>query len=258
MDNYQVARRARIGVVIPSTNTGVEYDLQKFRFEGVSWHVSRFWIELSDWAGEVASSGDHVDTVFERFLHIMRGEIPLALRNALSAEVTHIMLGMSSETYWGGLQGSEQFERGIREHIGDLGLTVGNEAMSRALECFGAKNLSVITPHPPIGDINVRQYFEEVGFRVKKVKGMNRPSATAIAQTPIADVLQAVREVDGEDVDAIVQFGTNLSTLDLFPTLEHQLQKPLIPVNAANLWHALRACGIQDQVIGHGRLLEEF
>ncbi len=258
MNNYQVAKRARIGVVIPSTNTGVEYDLQKFHFEGVTWHASRFWIELSDWAGEVESSGEHVDTVFERFLDIMRGEIPLALRNALSADVTHIMLGMSSETYWGGVEGSQMFEQSIREHIGEVGLTVGNEAASRALECFGAKTLSVVSPHPPIGEVNVRRYFDEVGFEVKKVKGMNRPTATAIAQTPISDVLQAVREVDGDDVDAIVQFGTNLSTLDLFPTLEHQLQKPLIPVNVANLWHALRACGIGDQVVGHGRLLEEF
>lgn len=258
MDNYQIARRARIGVVIPSTNTGVEYDLQKFHFEGVSWHPSRFWIELRNWSDEAESSGDDADSVFERFLDIMRGEIPLALRNVMSAEVTHIMLGMSSETYWGGVEGSRIFERQIREHIGDMGLTVGNEATSHALACFGAKRLSVITPHPPIGDIEVRRYFEEVGFDVKKVKGLNCSSATAIAKTPITEVLDAVREVDGDDVDAIVQFGTNLSTLDVFPTLEHQLEKPLIPVNVANIWHSLRACGIEDSVIGRGRLLEEF
>jgi maleate isomerase len=104
----------------------------------------------------------------------------------------------------------------------------------------------------------VRQYFEEIGFTVKHVRGLNRPSATAIAETTIQDVLQAVREVDGDDVDAIIQCGTNLSTLDLFPTLEHLLQKPLIPINVATIWHALRACGIDDRITGKGRLLEEF
>ena len=93
---------------------------------------------------------------------------------------------------------------------------------------------------------------------MKAVKGLDRPSATAIAETSIQDVLDAVREVDGDDVDAIVQCGTNLSTVDLFPTLEHQLQKPLIPINVATVWHALRACGVDDKVIGRGRLLEEF
>ena len=109
-----------------------------------------------------------------------------------------------------------------------------------------------------VGDANVRQYFEEIGFTVKHVMGLNRPSATAIAETGIQQVLAAVRAVDGDDVDAIVQCGTNLSTLDLFPTLEHLLEKPLIPINVATIWHALRACGIDDKVTGKGRLLEEF
>ena len=64
--------------------------------------------------------------------------------------------------------------------------------------------------------------------------------------------------IDGDDVDAIVQCGTNLSTVDVFPTLEHMLEKPLIPINVATVWHALRACGVEDKVTGKGRLLEEF
>jgi len=87
---------------------------------------------------------------------------------------------------------------------------------------------------------------------------MNRPSATAIAETEIPDVLDAVHEVDSDDVDAIIQCGTNLSTVDIFPTMEHWLEKPLIPINIACVWHALRACGINDQITGMGRLLEEF
>jgi maleate isomerase len=258
MDNYQIARRAQIGVVIPSTNTGVEYDLQKFAIDGVTWHPSRFWIELRNWADEQEATGEGVDSVFERFLEIMRGEIPMALRNVISAKVSHIMLGMSAETFWGGLEGSQLFEQGIREHIGDLGLTTGADATRKALNAFGAKTLSVITPYPPVGDDNVRQFFSEIGFEVKNICGLNCASATAIAETPIADVLSAVRQVDGDDVDAIIQCGTNLSTIDLFPTLEHTLEKPLIPINVATIWHALRSCGIDDKVTGKGRLMEEF
>ncbi len=258
MDNYQIAHRTQIGVIIPSTNTGVEYDLQKFHIDGVSWHSSRFWIELRNWADEVDATGQNADTVFERFLEIMRGEIPGSLRNVISAKVNHIMLGMSAETFWGGKEGSILFEQEIREHIGDLGLTTGAMATREALDCFGAKTLSVITPYPPVGDDNVRRYFEEIGYQVKHVKGLNRPSATAIAETPIQEVLDAVKEIDADDVDSIVQCGTNLSTLDLFPTLEHIMEKPLIPINVATAWHALRACGIEDKVTGKGRLLEEF
>lgn len=80
----------------------------------------------------------------------------------------------------------------------------------------------------------------------------------AIAETTIPQVLEAIREVDGDDVDTIVQAGTNLSTLDIFPTLEHELGKPMIPINVATIWHSLRACGVNDKIIGKGRLLEEF
>jgi maleate isomerase len=258
MDNYQIAHRARIGVIIPSTNTGVEYDLQKLKIDGVTWHSSRFWIELRNWAAENSATGEGEDSVFERFLELMRGEIPVSLRNVISAEVDHIMLGMSAETFWGGVEGSERFEAGVREHIGDLGLTTGATATREALELFGVKRLSVITPYPPVGDQNVRDYFEELGYEVKHVRGLNCASATAIAEVKIQQVMAAVRAVDGDDVDAIVQCGTNLSTVDLFPTLEHWLQKPMIPINMATVWHALRACGIKDRITGMGRLLEEF
>ena len=258
MKNLQVAHRARIGVIIPSTNTGVEYDLQKFILDGVTWHPSRFWIELKDWAKEVDKTGDDENTVFERFLDLIRDEIPISIRNVLSAKVTHVMLGMSAETFWGGLEGNIEFENNIKGHVGDVGLTTGAGAVRDALHAFGAKTISVITPYPPVGDENVFRFFNDIGFEVHKVKGMNRPSATAIAETEISEVLDAVREVDGDNVDAIIQCGTNLSCVDIFPTLEHSLQKPVIPINVACVWHALRHSGIDDKVTGLGRLMEEF
>jgi maleate isomerase len=36
------------------------------------------------------------------------------------------------------------------------------------------------------------------------------------------------------------------------------LGKPVIAINTATYWHALRTNGIQDQKQGFGRLLEEF
>jgi maleate isomerase len=59
-------------------------------------------------------------------------------------------------------------------------------------------------------------------------------------------------------VEAIVQCGTNLSTVDIFPALEHVLEKPMLPINVATIWHALRATGIEDRFTGLGRLVEEF
>ena len=258
MDNYQMAARARIGVLIPSTNTGVEYDLQKFALDGVTWHPSRFLIRLRNWADESNATGDDANTVFERFLELMRDDMAPGIENVMTAQITHLMLGMSAETFWGGMEGNVEFEKNIQDQIGDLSMTTGAGATRDALTNFGVKKISVITPYPPVGDDNVRQFFDEIGFEVKHVVGLNCASATSIAETPIKDVINAVKKADGDDVDAIIQCGTNLSTVDLFPTLEHWLEKPLIPINVATVWHALRACGINDKITGKGRLLEEF
>ena len=258
MDNYQVASRARIGVLIPSTNTGVEYDLQKISLDGLTWHPSRIWIEIANWADESERSGDDFNRVFERFLDALRVELPISIRNVLSARITHLMLGMSAETFWGGLEGNVAFEKDIQDQIGELGLTTGAGATRDALHSFGAKKISVITPYPPVGDDNVERFFNDIGFEVKAIRGLASPSATSIAEITIPTVMDAIREIDGDDVDAIIQCGTNLSTVDTFPTMEHWLQKPLIPINIACVWHALRACGINDTIVGKGRLLEEF
>ncbi len=89
MQNYQIARRAQIGVLIPSTNTGVEYDLQKFGLEGVTWHPSRFLIRLRNWAEEGEATGDDANTVFERFLDLMREDMTPAIENVLTAKISH-------------------------------------------------------------------------------------------------------------------------------------------------------------------------
>ena len=63
---------------------------------------------------------------------------------------------------------------------------------------------------------------------------------------------------DGKDIDAIVQVGTNMSMVKLAAAAELWLGKPVIAINTATYWHALRANKITDKVQGFGRLLEDF
>ncbi len=249
MENY-VGHRARIGVIIPSTNTSVEYDCQRIIPRGVSWHTARFWIEHPDLSS---------DENFIKFLELLRGQIGFALRDVLTCNVEHIMMGMSAETFWGGIEGNDQFIKRIQDQIGDIKLTTGANAVIAALEAYGGiRKVSVLTPYQSIGDKNVIRFFEESGYEVKKVVGLRAENAhDAIARTPESKVCQLVKEVDGDDVDAIIQVGTNLSTSGLFPTLEKFLGKPCLPINVATVWHALRSVGIHDKFDNMGRLLEE-
>jgi maleate isomerase len=246
-----IGERARIGIAIPSTNIAVEYDCQRIIPEGVTWHFGRFFIEARDLSD---------DAGFLRFVEAIQDTIPLSIRDLVTAEITYAMMGMSAETFWGGRAGNEAFQAGIREIIGpDMGLTTGAEAADAALKAFGIKDIAVLTPYQPVADEQVRTFFGESGYNIKRLHGLKCDSAHGIANTPRAQVLDVViNELDGDDIDAIVQVGTNLSTIDMLPTLEHQLGKPMIAINVALIWHALRAVGIDDKFFGRGRLLEEF
>ena len=57
---------------------------------------------------------------------------------------------------------------------------------------------------------------------------------------------------NGRDVDAIIQVGTNLSMVRLAAAAEMWLGKPVIAINTATYWHALRQNKITDKIPGLG------
>ena len=70
--------------------------------------------------------------------------------------------------------------------------------------------------------------------------------------------LRLARELDGDDIDALVQVGTNLAMARLAAQAEVWFAKPVIAINTAIYWHALRDSGITDKVAGFGSLLETY
>ena len=136
-------------------------------------------------------------------------------------------------------------------------LFTGAEACDAALKKLGAQNITVITPYQPVGDENVDMFFKDVGYNIVDIIGLRCDTATSIAHTPRGDVFEALSSIDPSKTDAVVQVGTNLSTVDIFPTFEKQLGIPVIPINVANAWYTLRGLGIGDQIDGLGVLFEE-
>ncbi len=196
------------------------------------------------------------DAAFDHLLAQLRDEIGNAVERVMTAEPDYMVMGMSSETFWEGVEGNLRFKR----HIGELsGLEVatGAEACEQALGIFHAKRIAVVTPYQPVGDKNVVRFFEELGFEVVAIKGLRCSTAVSIAHVPEDTLRQAIMELNSDRVDALVQAGTNLNMLALADELERELNKPVIAINAAIWWMALRDNGISDQIEGCGSLLRE-
>ena len=239
--------RVKFGVLVPSTNTIVEPDFYAMAPPGVTLHVGRIFIENQ-------TMDD--DASFEKLMLQIRASIARAVADVMSSEPDALIMGMSSETFWGGKKGNEEFQRRI-EGLAGLPIATGANACERALGLLGARRLGVVTPYQPIGDAQVRRFLTECGYEVAALVGLRCPTAVGIAHVDEATLRRAIVEVNRDDVDTIVQVGTNLSMLRLADEAERWLGKPVIAINAATFWNALRENGITDRRSGFGCLLRE-
>jgi maleate isomerase len=195
------------------------------------------------------------DEDFARLVeHIAEGQIE-AVDSAMTCEPDRLVLGISVETFWGGYALSRQLKAELEKHTG-LAVSMGAEASEQALKLVGARRIGVVTPYFPIGDRNVAQFFAEAGFEVTRMVGLKCASPVLIAHVGEAQLRDAILAVDGPEIDAVIQVGTNLAMARLAPEAERWLKKPVVAINTAIYWHALRAAGINDKIAGFGPLLE--
>lgn len=242
-----VGYRAKFGVIIPSTNTVVEHDYSLIRPDGITFHAGRMYIE--------DGSADD-DAAFERLMEQIRASLHTAVRDVMTCEPDHLVMGMSSETFWGGLAGNDEFVRRVEELAG-VGVTAGADACREACRVLGLERVGVVTPYQPVGDEQVRRFFADCGLDVVRLTGLRCRTATSIADVPEDRLRAEVRALDGDDLDGIIQVGTNLSMLRLADEAERWLGKPVLAINAVTVWHALRRCGISDRIAGFGSLLRD-
>ena len=240
--------RKKFGVLAPSTNTIVEPEFYDMKVPGVTSHFSRIHIRNQNLQSDEDMRG---------LLEQIRLEIMHALDRVMTCEVDYLVMGMSAETFWGGMEGNREFVKRLEDHSG-LKVASGAEACERALELLRVKKIGVITPYQPIGDANVKKFFEDIGIEVVALKGLRCKSAVSIAHVTEDELRDAISEVNVDGVEAILQAGTNLSMVSLADEAERWLKKPVIAINAATWWYALRENDIKDKVYGCGRLLREF
>ncbi|MEV6773890.1 arylmalonate decarboxylase [Nocardia sp. NPDC051030] len=242
-----VGPRAVFGVIVPSTNTVVEHDYWKAGLPGIAYRAGSMYIP-----DPVMGN----DEDFQGLLGQIRASIDTAVRDALTAEPDRMVMGMSAETFWGGVEGNAAFEKRLRARTG-LPVTTGAASCRAALRELGCHRISVFSPYQPIADKEVGRFLTEAGFEVAAITGLRCPTAMDIAKVGEDRLRSVVAELDGPGVEAIVQVGTNLSFVAQADRLERELGKPVIAINAATLWNALREHGFDDRVDGAGTLLRE-
>lgn len=239
--------RLKLGIIAPSTNTVVQPEMEAMRPYGVTNHVGRLYIP---------DNPIRDDADFARLMDSIRATMEDAARTVMTCRPDRLVLGMSSETFWDGLDGSRKLIARMREVAGGAPVTTGADAVRAALATYGSiRRIAVITPYMPLGDTQVRRFFDDCGFEIVALKGLRGGSPTQYAEVSEKQLRDAINEVDDPSVEAIVQVGTNLAMARLAGIAEFWLDKPVVAINTAIYWHALRESGIADRVPGFGSLL---
>ena len=241
--------RLKFGVLGPSTNTVVQPDFDDLRPPGVTNHYSRIFTLDAD-----AVSNE----TFMAATQVISGNVIEAVKSVVTCSPDYLVMGMSAITFYGGIAGADAFVKRVSD-VARVDISIGSHSCRAALNAYGGlKRIGFISPYFPAANAEVRRYFEESGFEVVRDVGLQCRRWTAIAEVDEEEAAAAIQRVDGDDVDALLQVGTNLSMIRLAAQLEQQLQKPVIAINTATYWHALRANGVMDQLTGFGRLFTDF
>jgi maleate isomerase len=236
-------------VLGPSTNTVVQPDFDDMRPYGVTNHYSRIVVDNP--------SAVSNETFLAGVADIDKNTADAVL-GVMTCAPDYLVMGMSAVTFFGGAEGGRKWRESI-EALSGLGVTTGAEAVVAALKAYGnIRKVAFFSPYFPAANDQVRRFLADHGYDSVRDTALQCPSWLAIAELDAARLRDTMRQLDGDDVEAVLQVGTNVSNVRLAAAAELWLGKPVIAINTATYWHALRANGLNDRMPGFGRLLAEF
>jgi maleate isomerase len=247
--------RKKFGVIAPGPNTSLQPHLDALRPPGVTNHISRL---------EIANKPMGTPEEFHALMSDVNASLERAVDVAMTCEPDHLIIGIAADSIWGGgFDKVKEVKDRIAARIAHAGssidVTMPADAIAHAFKALNVgKNIAVISPSLPGIDANLHELYESLGCRLVRSKHLGIKLSPLIAQVPEAVLRDAIRELDGDDIDAIVQIGANLPFRRVAVEAENWLGKPVLAVNTVSYWHALRTSGINDKVYQEGRLLAEF
>lgn len=247
-----LAWRLALGITTPSTNTVVQPEYDDMRPAGVTNHLGR--MVIPDMA--IATNED-----FDESIRLIDAALEDAVDSVMDCKPNAFALGISALSVWGGnLEWGDELKRRIRKVAGfDIPVALATDAVFEALKLHGVKRrIAIMEPYFPSIEPKMVGVFGAKGFEIVRYNHMRGKSPASYSIVTAQDMIKAIKAIDGPDVEAIVQFGANLPMARIADEAERWLDKPVISINVATYWHAMRMNGITDKLYGFTSLFSKF
>jgi maleate cis-trans isomerase len=227
----------KLGLIVPSWNTVMEYEVQRMAGGAMSVHTARI---------------PHTADTEENLLWLGT-QAPGAATLLSHAKVDVICYGCAAGGFLKGPVEDRALGSKIEEATG-IPVAISSSAVADALRALGAARVSLASPYAPWLNERLRQYLTAAGFEVLAMQGLNTQAHAAVTPERIEAL---VMEVDRPEAQAIFISCSNFPTLGLIESLERKLAKPVVASNQASMWKMLRLMGDRRALPGAGRLFRE-
>jgi maleate isomerase len=239
--------RARIGLIVPSSNTVCEQEAAALCPEGVAAYAARILFEPT------------LDGLKAMKNHVERASLELSSEGICQIVAFCCTVG----SLLGGMEAEKEILRLIEKTAGVPAVTTAT-AVGAALDVLKVRRVAVATPYTSEINRNEKESLELRGIHVTLIRGYHEFVAPHELKNDMIGRLQPQTayemglKVNGKDNQAIFISCTNFRAIEIIERLERETEKPVISSNQATLWYALRKLGIKDSIRGYGSLLEQY
>lgn len=228
---------ARLGLIVPTTNTVNEAEWQRMAPPGITFPLVRMPLH------------HEVDALYadlERFISKLKEHKPDVIAYACTAG--SLVLPLDKLT-------------GHMESKAGVPCVATAPALVEACRFLSVNRVSLATPYHDALNEHEVHFFQQCGIEVLSVKGLGIGAGgpheyVRIAKVPKDAVYAHCRAADVPGAQGMIVSCTDFPALEAIPRLEAELGKPVVSSNLATLWAALRAAGVRAPIAGFGRLLE--
>ncbi|MEM7211401.1 MAG: Asp/Glu racemase [Pseudomonadota bacterium] len=237
--------RARIGALVPFTNTNLEPDMALLRPEGVSLHFAR----LGGYDQDEIPDADQMHGLGASDL-----DEPLRLLQGVRPDV--ILYGCTSATLTHGVAFDQSLAEGIKAGSGAETVTAAG-ALVHALKTLGVGRIGFASPYvAAINDLAIA-FLADAGFETAARSEVDTVLDNYGQGEMDPQVVHDLgRGADHPKAEAIVLSCTDMRSVETIDRLEQALGKPVISSNQAMMFQALQLAEIGDALPGFGQLLE--
>lgn len=234
--------RARIGVIVPPSNTTNETEFNRLKPDGVTFHFTR--------------SPLHADPAADDFAEMME-DLDKAGSALATCNVDLVTYGCTA----GSMACPPDRLLGKLKEVSGVEAVSTAGAILAALGALGIKKIAMATPYTEETNAHETHFLEEHGIEVVSSAGLGLNGSLEkikqISRVEPQAVFEHARAVDRPEAEALLICCTDFNTIDVIEPLEEALGKPVITSNSATLWASLRTAGLDDKIEGCGRLLRE-